>query len=186
MLKNLKVGTKLVAILVAPVVVLLLLAIIGVRQRLDVAQAADRVQQLTQFAQADYKLATEFEKEGIYSAQYMATRKAAGKAELEAQRAKTDEAKRAFDDAAKNLDASATLLPKVKQATSRLVNLQTNRTSVDALQADPPVAVDQYVNTAKTLYEVDTRSSERRGGARPRSQSMHRVWSPPASSRSTR
>src|SRR5690349_5810489 len=106
MLKNLKMGTKLVAILVAPFLVLVLLAVIGVREKLNVAQAADRVQNLTTLAQADYKLATDLQKEGILSAEYMASNKQKGKAALDEQRGKTDAARKAFDDAAKNTDPS--------------------------------------------------------------------------------
>ena len=42
MLKNMKVGTKLIAVLVAPVLVLVILASIGVSQRLDTASSAKR------------------------------------------------------------------------------------------------------------------------------------------------
>src|SRR5215831_6528012 len=96
--KNLKVGTKLVAILVAPFAVLILLAVIGVQQRIDVANAATRVQQLTTLAQADANIAAELQKEGINSAAYTASKTAEGKSELDAQRAKTDAARQAFED----------------------------------------------------------------------------------------
>jgi len=50
MLKNMKVGTKLIAVLVAPVLVLVILASIGVSQRLDTASSAQRVEQLSEMA----------------------------------------------------------------------------------------------------------------------------------------
>lgn len=175
MLKNLKVGTKLIAILVAPVVVLVLLAAIGVRERLDVAQKADRVFDFAQLANADYRLATELEKEGIYSAQYMASNKAKGKAALDEQRTKTNAARAAFDEAAKNAEqrlelqdtegnteeekrvkANRDLSQKIKAAQGRLQGLNTSRVSVDARQTDSINSVEQNFNAAKALYEVNS------------------------------
>ena len=71
MLKNLKVGTKLFAILVAPVLVLIALAYVGVNQRLSDANDAKRVQQLTEFAGTNADLIKELELESLYSAQVL-------------------------------------------------------------------------------------------------------------------
>jgi len=79
MLKNFKVTTKLVAILVAPVVVLIALAYVGVNQRLSDANAAKRVQQLTEFAGTNADLMNELELESVYSAQVGASLGAHGK-----------------------------------------------------------------------------------------------------------
>jgi signal transduction histidine kinase len=156
MLKNLKVGTKLVAILVAPVLVLVMLAVIGVRQRIDVANAASRVQDLTNLAQADSKVATELQKEGIYSAEYMATKRADGKADLDAQRAKSDQARAAFEDTAKGLSNDPAVQAAIKTAQGRLSSLPVNRLSVDNLQTDPPNVIDQYNNTSVAMTDLDS------------------------------
>ena len=74
MLKNLKVGTKLVAILVAPVLVLLLLAFVGVNQRLNEASEAQRVSELTDFTASSARLVKELQLEGFYSAVYASMR----------------------------------------------------------------------------------------------------------------
>lgn len=155
MLKNLKVGTKLVAILVAPVLVLLLLAFLGVQDKRKVAQVADRVQNLTTLAQADYKLATDLQKEGVASAEYMASNKQKGKAALDEQRAKTDASRKAFDEAAKNAESSAALQTAIKAAQSRLQGLNTNRVSVDNKQTDPVNAIDQYSSASDSLFDVN-------------------------------
>ena len=98
MLKNLKVGTKLVAILVAPVLVLLLLAVVGVNQRMNEASDAERVSQLTEFTEASSLLVKELQLEGLYSAVYASTDTARGKPELDAQRLKTDEALKGYTE----------------------------------------------------------------------------------------
>ncbi len=75
MLKNMKVGTKLIAVLVAPVLVLVILASIGVSQRLDTASKAKRVEQLAEMAAADANLAHEIQREAVFSAAYMSERR---------------------------------------------------------------------------------------------------------------
>jgi CHASE3 domain sensor protein len=67
MLKNMKVRTKLIAVLLAPVLVLVLLATIGVSQRLAVASGAQRVQELAQMAQTSANLAHELQAEAYDS-----------------------------------------------------------------------------------------------------------------------
>ena len=52
MVKNWKVGTKLFAIVVVPIIALLALTYIGVQDRRAVASQAGRVGELTQFAAA--------------------------------------------------------------------------------------------------------------------------------------
>ena len=73
MVKNWKVGTKLFAIVVVPIIALLALTYIGVQDRRAVASQAGRVGELTQFAAAAQDLATQIEYEGVYSVAYMAS-----------------------------------------------------------------------------------------------------------------
>src|SRR3954465_6107511 len=68
MLKNLKVTTKLVAILVAPVLVLVALAFVGVSQRQGDAREAERVLALTDFVGATTSLLKEVEREALLAA----------------------------------------------------------------------------------------------------------------------
>ncbi|MGZ4729553.1 MAG: nitrate- and nitrite sensing domain-containing protein, partial [Acidimicrobiales bacterium] len=92
-----KVGTKLIAVLVAPVLVLVILASIGVSQRLDTASSAKRVEQLAQMAAADANLANEIQREAVYSAAYMASGGKSWSDELATQRKATDAAKDTYN-----------------------------------------------------------------------------------------
>ncbi|MEZ5141964.1 MAG: nitrate- and nitrite sensing domain-containing protein [Acidimicrobiales bacterium] len=158
MLKNLKVGTKLIVILVAPVIVLIGLAWVGAKQRLDAADNASRVGELTSFAAADANLAYQLEIEGLYSAEYMASLKKSGEPELKAQRAKTDAARKEYEDAVKTYDPGRgypAVQEALKRVDGRLVSLQVNRNSVDAIQTDPTNAIEQYANTIEALLKVN-------------------------------
>ena len=158
MLKNLKVGTKLIVILVAPVLVLLGLAWVGASSRLDAAGNAARVGELTQYSQANAALAYQLEIEGLYSAEYMASLKKAGDAELKEQRLKTDAAKKSYEDAVKTYDPGRgypAVQEALKRVDGRLVSLSVNRNSVDAIQTDPTNAIEQYSNTIEALLKVN-------------------------------
>ncbi len=165
MLKNLKVGTKLFAILVPPVLVLLYLASVGVRDRLDTSAAATRVGELTSFAEKDMDFMYALQVEGVYSAQYMASKKEAGKAELDAARTKTDAALSAYKDAVRDFrpeEVGATVgsdKNEVKDELSRVDNriksLTTNRKSVDELQTDPDLAIEQYGSITNELMKLN-------------------------------
>ncbi len=92
MLKNMKVGTKLIAVLVAPVLVLLILAASGSASASSTASSTQRVEQLAQMAAVDANLAHELQREAIYSAAYMASGGTQWKDELATQRTATDAA----------------------------------------------------------------------------------------------
>ena len=86
MLKNMKVGTKLFAVLAAPVLVLLILGYQGVSQRRTTASNTARVEQLAQMAAVNADLAHQLQREAIYSAGYMASAGTQWKPELQKQR----------------------------------------------------------------------------------------------------
>ncbi len=71
MLKNLKVSTKLFAVLVAPVVVLVLLAVIGITQRNADAQDAARTAELAEFTETTSDVVSALERENILSSAYV-------------------------------------------------------------------------------------------------------------------
>ena len=156
MLKNMKVGTKLIAVLVAPVLVLVILGTIGVRQRLDTASKAQRVEQLAEMAQTSANLAQQLEVEAVYSAAYMAGGGGANtqwKTELDQQRTVTDQAVDAYKAAITKIDPgkdSEELDKAVSAVNSRLNTLQTQRRSVDGVETETAKIVEQYVGTAST------------------------------------
>ncbi len=158
MLKNLKVGTKLVAILLAPVLVLMALAVIGVKQRLADASDAKRVEELTGFAKDDAVLVQALQLEGIYSAVYASTNKTQGKQLLDEQRKKTDAAQAAYEksrDEVQPGNDSQSIKDALKQADNRLKSLPTIRRSVDAIQTEAPRLVEDYNSTTLDLLSVN-------------------------------
>jgi len=158
MLKNLKVGTKLVAILLAPVLVLMALAVIGVKQRLADASDAKRVEELTEFAKENADLVQALQIEGLYSAVYASTNKQQGKALLDEQRKKTDAAQAGYEasrDTVQPGNDSQGIKDALKQADNRLKSLPTIRRSVDAIQTEATRLVDDYFSTTSDLLSVN-------------------------------
>ncbi len=171
MLNNLKVGTKLFAILAAPVIVLLILTVIGVNERRTISSSAARVGELTLVAEADAALMFDVQREGVYSAQYMASDKQVGRAELDAQRAKTDQALANFKKAVDTYrpgelsQEASELLRKeanesVANAVGRTDDLETNRNSVNDLQNGAKQTIDQYVALTEALFDVNVAISK--------------------------
>jgi signal transduction histidine kinase len=158
MLKNLKVGTKLVAILVAPVLVLLLLAVVGVNQRMNEASDAERVNELTEFTEASSLLVKELQLEGLYSAVYASTDGKRGTTELEAQRQKTDAALVGYTQSLEAVQPGRddeAVAESIKQADNRLERLDTNRRSVDSVQTDALGQIGPYQSSTGALIDVN-------------------------------
>ena len=159
MLKNMKVRTKLIAVLLAPVLVLVLLATIGVGQRLSVASDAQRVQELAEMAQTSANLAHELQVEAYYSAAYMASGGSQWAAEKDGQRAKTDEARKAYESAINRINPakdSEDLKKAAGAVDDRLKNLDTQRRSVDGVETEAPTAIKQFSDISKALADLDT------------------------------
>lgn len=156
--KNLKVSTKLAAILVAPIVVLIVLAVVGVQQRRGDADEANRIEQLTEFAQTNAALVQQLQLESLRSGAYMASGGESGQAELEAQRAATDEAKAGFEASLDSVDPGSgepDIAEAVEQAQNRLEGLSTIRNSVTNLQTNPLETAEQFSNTGDDLIRLN-------------------------------
>ncbi|HEY5154590.1 MAG TPA: nitrate- and nitrite sensing domain-containing protein, partial [Acidimicrobiales bacterium] len=154
-----KVRSKLLAVLVAPFLVLLILAYVGVSQRLDVASSAQRVEQLATMAQTDANLAQELQAEAYYSAAYMASGGTKWAAEKDAQRLKTDQARQDYEAAIAKINPakdSEDLKKAVGAVDDRLKNLETQRRSVDGVETETPTAIKQYSDISKALSDLDT------------------------------
>src|SRR6478736_3219107 len=104
MLKNMKVGTKLIAVLLAPVLLLIVLAGIGVTQRLDTAKSAQRVEELAEMAATSANLAHELQNEAVLSGAYMASGGTQWKDELAQQTGVTDQAVSTYQSAVKRIN----------------------------------------------------------------------------------
>jgi signal transduction histidine kinase len=158
MLRNLKVGTKLFTILAAPVIVILVLVTVGVRDRLAVAQGAERVEQLALFASDTAELVQQLEGESLWTAQVLSTAGATGRAELDAQRLNTDAAVAAFQQALDRVDVSGeseTADDALQQIESRLENLPGLRRGVDGDDVAPHQAAAAYTAAAESLATLN-------------------------------
>lgn len=173
LLRNMKVTTKLITVLAAPVVVLIVIATVGVTGRLSDASEARRVEQLTEFIQVNSNLINEVQRESIWSAAYMGTfdetldvnaarqrsAEAGYTAALAEQREKTDEARAAFEKAVENVNPAAeseSVAASLKNSQERLVKLQTTRNSVDLFQSTAADATDQFYQLTKNLIDIDS------------------------------
>jgi signal transduction histidine kinase len=164
-----KVSTKLITVLAAPVVVLVILATLGVTTRRSEASDATRVEQLSDFVQVDSNLVDELQKEAIWSAAYMSTidetltvdqpRQDQFKAELDAQRLKTDAALGAYESAVDKIDPgedNPAATDALKQAETRLRTLTTSRISVEEIQSIPVRAIANFKLITTALIDVNS------------------------------
>jgi signal transduction histidine kinase len=168
-----KVTTKLITVLAAPVVVLIVIAAVGVTQRLSDADDAQRVEQVTEFIQVNSNLINELQEESIWSAAYMGTydeslddeaakQRAAQAGYTEAlaqQRLQTDEALVAFEAAVASVDPaseSEAVADALKNSQDRLAKLQTTRNSVDLYQTTAADAIDQFYQLTLNLIDIDS------------------------------
>ncbi len=163
MLKNLKMGAKLIAVLLAPVVVLVVLAAIGVNERQAEADQASGVARLTELAGSSTALIHELQLEAMVSASFMAvegTDPALVDA-MTAQRAATDKAAAAYRQAVANtpIDVSTVqgkdLEAATAQAETRVKGLEVTRRSVDDIQVTTSVARDNYAEAVRQLLTVN-------------------------------
>lgn len=155
--RNLKVGTKLFAILLAPVVVLVALATIGATERFEEASDAERLEELAQLAGTNADVIQELHLELVASAVFMGSEGEQGADELAEQRDRTDEARAAYESELRGVDLSGS--PELEQAAAqtetRLNQLVTQRTTVDDFVADPPAAVGQLDALISDLVELN-------------------------------
>src|SRR3954447_6612405 len=148
MLKNMKVGTKLIAVLFAPVLLLVVLAGIGVSQRLDTAKSAQRVEQLAEMAATSANLSHELQNEAVLSGAFMASGGTQWADELATQVAATDQAVGTYQSTLKRIDPgkdSEDLKKAVAAVDDRLKNLDTQRRSVQGIETETSQIIEQYV-----------------------------------------
>ena len=176
MLKNMKVGTKLIAVLVAPVLVLVILASIGVSQRLDTASerpagraagrdGGDRRQPGPRAAERGRLLGR------LHGQRRHEVGRRAGGQQRQDRRRPTPAYNAAVDriDPAKDSDD---LKKAVAAVDDRLKNLDTQRRSVDGIETETSKTIEQYVGSRaspSTLSEPQHRHrpGHRRPGAVP-------------------
>jgi signal transduction histidine kinase len=159
MLRNLKVGTKLFVILLAPMLVIVALVAVGVRDRRADAADAARVEDLSSFALVGADLVSQLQVEQIRSALYSASRGTSGRAELDAQRARTDAAVTRYQAAVKSLDRGpkdGSLAANLTLAETRLNSLRGLRGQVDSSLSQPYTVAELYGDAISSFVGVNS------------------------------
>lgn len=131
MFKNLKIRTKLVAILAGPLAVIIVLSGMGAVARRSSASKARHAEELIRLAQADTNIANEMQQENLLTVAYLASGRKAYAKELKAQQARSDAALSAAKPQLVKLLAHA---PPELQAATQL--------AVDTLKRMPYVRQD--------------------------------------------
>jgi signal transduction histidine kinase len=164
MFRNMKVGTKLLAVALAPLLVLVVLAGLGIRERLDEARQAEAVESQARLAAVDNAVVHELQRERIYSAWLMASATAGAsqeelsaiRADLDEQRTATDASLAAAEPLITDVGGSDDAMAASMTATSgRLDDLEVVRQSVDANQVDASVALDIYAQTIALVLDLN-------------------------------
>lgn len=158
MLRNVKVGTKLLAILATPLLVILVLVTVGVRERLTERASAQRIEQLTLLATTTADYANQLQIEATWATAVAASRGVSGTIELANQREKTDAAADRFRDAVQRVDPSSdgeALATSVQTLDNRLVSLDQARADF-APGGQPAYLVAQnYTNAVDGLFDLN-------------------------------
>ncbi|HEY6532455.1 MAG TPA: ATP-binding protein [Acidimicrobiales bacterium] len=158
MLRNVKVGTKLLAILAAPLVVIIVLVSIGVRERLTVKDNAARVEQLALLASTTSDYANQLQIESFWAATAAASGGGAGTAELQDQGGKAEAAAARFRDAVQRVDPareSEALNSAVQALDSRLAVLESAREGFTPGDDKAYKVAESYAGAVDGLFDLN-------------------------------
>ncbi len=150
MLSNLKVGTKLLAVAAAPLLLALVLTFIGIGDRRADADAAAETEQLVGFAGQTSALIGELQTERTATAEVLV---GAGQADPTAFRASTDEAAAAYAAGRNGLSQDEELAAALDEAMVTLEGLEGIRARIDSGEADPSV-IAEYSQIVGRLFTV--------------------------------
>jgi signal transduction histidine kinase len=159
MLRNLKVGTKLFVILLAPMLVIVALVAVGVRDRRADAADATRVEDLSSFALVGADLVSQLQVEQIRSAMFSASRGNNGRTDLDSQRARTDAAINRYQTALEKLDPgpeSGSLSANLELARTRLNSIRGLRGQVDSSLSQPYTVTELYGDAISSFVGVNS------------------------------
>ena len=158
MLRNLKVGTKIFVILLAPMIVIVALVAVGVSDRRSSSSDAARVEELSSFALVGGDLISQLQVEQLRSGVYSASRGATGRAELDDQRARTDAAIARYQSAITKLDPgpkSGSLSASIDLAKSRLNSIRGVRGAVDSSLSQPYTVTELFGDVIGSFVGVN-------------------------------
>ena len=140
MFRNAPIRTKLIATLIAPLLVLTTLALVGIRSNLAESARAARVNEFVVFAGSLAPLVHELQGERSLSSSYLSSNRESGGPELAAKRRAVDLAASACKVAAGRLDLPATdrgLTERVAYGLRELGNLPVQRRAIDTRPVTP-------------------------------------------------
>ncbi len=158
-MKNWKVSTKLIAVLIPPLLVLVILAGFGIQERRTDAASANRAEDLTELAAFSSNLAHALQNEAVFSAAHMSSGGSAVSAELAEQRALTDERLAEVNAVLADFDVSGEsgdFQAAVGDARDRMDQIDTFRPAVDNRQTSVQESIAALNKTADALIEVNT------------------------------
>src|SRR4029453_7805596 len=150
MIRNMQIRSKLIAVLLLPLVALAVLAAIGVRANVSRGVQADRVNDQRAFATRLSSLAHEMQRERDLSAAWVGTGRDAGYGGVVAQRVAGNEALRGFRRDAASLDAGDDSLfgRGVETAVRQFNQFDTERRRIEQ---DPSLTVERTLDIYSSL-----------------------------------
>lgn len=136
MLRNMKLGTKLLAVVLPPLLVLVAVAGVGAKDRLDEASRARHAENYIELAAATSAMITTLQWERTVSLYLLAT--GDGEEFLGERRERTDEEVDRFERIASTIldSGDATLTPLIESSQQRIRELSSHRQTIDAGTAD--------------------------------------------------
>jgi hypothetical protein len=159
MIRNMQIRSKLIAVLLLPLLALTVLAAIGIRANVARGVQADRVNDQTAFAISLSNLAHELQRERDLSAAWVGTGRDAGYGGVVAQRVAVNEALRGLRRDAANLDTDDDSLfgRRVDTAVAQFTRFDDDR---QRIEQDPSLSVERtldiYSNLIANLLAVES------------------------------
>ena len=153
MLTNAKVGTKLLALIVAPVMVLLAVASLGARDRLDEAADAERVEDAAVLTALTDSAVRSLGTERLLSTAQVAGGRTEG---VDQARAATDEALARLRPALSSVADADELDDRLDQAGARLDDIEGLRSSIDGGDVSAEVVIDSFTLAIDELLRVES------------------------------
>ena len=157
MLRNMKVGTKLVAILVAPLVVLGVVAGLGVAGRLGDMSRAAELESLTRLALRNGEALHQLQGEELLASVIIASEGRVGGPELAAHRVVTSEA---FDALREEMDAVSDIFvtpgfpDRLNETRAALDAIENGRAAIDSGASDFETMASNHAATSNVLWAL--------------------------------
>ena len=155
MLRNMKIGTKLLIMIIIPIVGLLVFAALDIAEKVSDLRNLSTTSTLTTFAVRSGGLIQELQKERGLSAGFLASKGEKFRSELTSQRSETDTQLKALKE---YYAAGGNQLEEIKgprsTADTMLEKLSTTRGVVDTVQIAPQEAITYYTKTISLYLDV--------------------------------